>query len=189
MHSIESLSFDKKFYPTQIEYNFNKKIKHPLNAFDFLVCSSWLFVCKASVGNSFTTTAGLDSSLWCRFFFTSKLKLPQNLIHVIDGVLWTPSTSTFNLQFNLNEMLSEERLLIFTNLTTTTFKQSSISFIFNSVCWLERELSEFSGLIIYNLNDTRRLLTDYIQEKDNVETHCGNDRQFDNLIYDISFSF
>lgn len=49
---------------------------------------------------------------------------------------------------------------------TTTAKNSvlsSISPIYSSFIWVERETSELTATVFKNLKDSRRLLTDYLQ--------------------------
>lgn len=44
----------------------------------------------------------------------------------------------------------------------------SISSVFRSFAWVERELSEFTDLTIFGAKDTRRLLTPYMSQEFNV---------------------
>lgn len=59
-------------------------------------------------------------------------------------------------------ILTSERL----NINILTKKQlSTISTLFKSTLWVERELQEFYNINFYNLKDSRRLLTDYTYQK------------------------
>lgn len=61
----------------------------------------------------------------------------------------------------------------------------SVSLLWPSGNWSEREASEFSTLCFYNLQDSRRLLTNYIDTKDYVETHKSSYDYYDLFLNDI----
>jgi NADH:ubiquinone oxidoreductase subunit C len=65
---------------------------------------------------------------------------------------------------------------------------NSISMIFKSAAWLERELSEFSGVVFCGLLDTRRLLLDYTEPKRLTLSHVSNDKNFDSMFYEVGYS-
>ena len=60
--------------------------------------------------------------------------------------------------------LTSERIIIYSSLIKTS-KIESISNLYKSSQWAERELQEFNDISFSRLNDTRRLLTDYIYHK------------------------
>jgi Ni,Fe-hydrogenase III component G len=62
-------------------------------------------------------------------------------------------------------MLLEDRELLITSSQVSSLYNDSVSKIIPSSVWLERELSDFSGLSFFGLIDTRRLLLDYLETK------------------------
>lgn len=77
----------------------------------------------------------------------------------------------------------KKSISIFTCLYSGTYKFvfitfetiiQSISLIFPSFSWVERELKELNSIIYTNLVDTRRLLTDYFQFKPNFYSYKTN---------------
>ena len=65
----------------------------------------------------------------------------------------------------------------------------SVSPVYASCVWLERELSDFTNINFIGLTDTRRLLLDYFEEKTLWETHISNDKNYNNTIYDILLAY
>jgi Ni,Fe-hydrogenase III component G len=84
-------------------------------------------------------------------------------------------------------MVDDTRLSIFTCLSSLSPQVNSVSTVFSSTVWLERELQEFSGISFLGLSDTRRLLLDYLEHKGFCQTHLGNDKNFNNNFYDVIF--
>ena len=71
-------------------------------------------------------------------------------------------TDTFTYMSTFSCLYVNTRINFFiNNLLTDTPSIVSSSNIFLSSQWVERELREFFNLLVINLNDTRRLLTDY----------------------------
>jgi len=62
-------------------------------------------------------------------------------------------------------MLSDARSSVVTKLSTKNFSILTTSTIYHSSIWLERELSDFTGIDFKGLTDTRRLLLDYFEDK------------------------
>ena len=50
-------------------------------------------------------------------------------------------------------------------------KHISLSSIFSSICWVEREISEFNNLNLYYMLDSRKLLTNYNHLNNNNYTN------------------
>ena len=80
--------------------------------------------------------------------------------------------------------LSSERLHVVTSVFGLTNQVGSISNIFQSTTWVERELKEFSGLIFNNLRDSRRLLTDYTHHY-NLFTQTYKTTSYDQITQDL----
>lgn len=86
-------------------------------------------------------------------------------------------------------MITSEHCSYSASLTDNHFSVITISTLIKSILWLERELSEFSGLRFLGLADTRRLLSDYFEVRGVSQTHVGNDRFFNNNLYDVFLNF
>ena len=86
-------------------------------------------------------------------------------MQVTDGVQFLSSTGSWVLQFNYSDNLSDVRTQLFTSLNNQLFCVSSVSSIYSSCVWLERELSDFSNINFLGLCDTRKLLLDYFEDK------------------------
>lgn len=86
-------------------------------------------------------------------------------------------------------MFNDTRINVVTSIYNDFYQVTSTTCMFNSSVWLERELSEFTGILFSGLIDSRRLLSDYCGEKAAVKTHINNDKVFNNVFYDILLSF
>jgi NADH:ubiquinone oxidoreductase subunit C len=115
------------------------------------------------------------------------LDLPNTITYVVDGLIFVSHLTKLVTQFNLNRMVDDSRLSIFTCLSSLLPQVNSVSTVFPSTVWLERELQEFSGISFLGLSDTRRLLLDYLEHKGFCQTHLGNDKNFNNNFYDVIF--
>jgi len=62
-------------------------------------------------------------------------------------------------------MLSDNRCSVYTNVSRDDFSLLTITSVFKSSVWLERELADFTGLNFIGLLDTRRLLLDYFEQR------------------------
>lgn len=131
----------------------------------------------------------VDKNFWFKNFSLSRLHANAPLTYVVDGSQSRLNADLWALSFNSNNMLSDERALFLTRVSTKSFFISSLSRLFPSTIWLERELSDFSGLSFLGLTDTRRLLLDYFEEKKVWSTHISNDKNYSNVLYDITLSY
>jgi NADH:ubiquinone oxidoreductase subunit C len=137
----------------------------------------------------FSKSILIDSKLWFRFFYMCLLNLPNCLNHLVDGLIFLTKPTQLVIQYNLNSMLSDSRVSVVTSIDSNTPSILSISTILYSATWLERELQEFSGITFLYLIDTRRLLLDYLEPKSFWQTHLGNDKNFNNNLYDINVTY
>lgn len=128
-----------------------------------------------------------------RFFFKTALllsiQLPAALVYLVDGVQYFFENDKYALQYNFNNMLNDSRTHLYLTTSTLNLTVPSISNLFISAVWLERELADFSGIFFDGLVDTRRLLLDYFQPKQHWETHVSNERAFNNSVYEVSITF
>lgn len=137
----------------------------------------------------FSLNCYVDRGFWFKSTLSFFLNLPVTLFYIIDGIQFKGNYCTITVQFNYNTMVTSDHYIFSVSLPNTSLELLSLSTIFNSTTWLERELSEFSKLLFKGLSDTRRLLSDYFQPKMVIQTHTGNDKFFDNNIYDICLAF
>jgi len=158
------------------------------NAPIFLIQESYFFL-ENSHSKYVLQTVCTGSSSWPRLFCLLSLALPYNIPYVVDGAQYQPKSSLLSVQYNTNFMLTDTRLNVFTNISTVNYQLVSVSALFSSVVWLERELSDFTNLNYIGLSDTRRLLLDYFEEKQVWQTHISNDKNYNNSYYDISLAF
>lgn len=139
--------------------------------------------------NYFLNHLYVNKNLWARFFLLHKLDLPYRLSHVVDGAQFSSHNGTWVLQYNLNTMLTDDRVAVHTSIQPSSLSAPSISPIYRSCVWLERELSDFTNINFLGLTDTRRLLLDYFESKQVWQTHVSNDKNFNNALYDIFLAY
>ena len=137
----------------------------------------------------FTKNLYLSKSVWVKFFLLNKVAIPNNLSIVVDGAQYSVNNLNWVIQFNLASMLLDNRLSVHTVVSLKDFSLNSLSSVYHSCIWLERELSDFTNISFVGLTDTRRLLLDYFEKKASWQTHISNDKNFNNVIYDISLSY
>lgn len=63
---------------------------------------------------------------------------------------------------NFSCLISNERMILYIWPFKKTNKYFSISTLYSSSQWAEREINEFNNIFYVNLTDSRRLLTDYL---------------------------
>lgn len=137
----------------------------------------------------FTNHFYVNRSLWARFFLLHKIDLPYRLSYVVDGAQFCTPNNTWVLQYNLNNMLTDDRITAHTTIQNTALRVASVSPIYKSCVWLERELSDFTNINFLGLTDTRRLLLDYFESKQVWQTHISNDKNFNNSLYDVLLAY
>ncbi len=131
----------------------------------------------------------VEKKSWTKTSLYLYLCVPHKLPYVVDGLQYRRDGATLTLQYNYNFMLTDTRLHLYTEVSESQFFCESISGLFPSTIWLERELSEFTGLVFEGLQDNRRLLLDYFHEKHSPQTHVDNERSYSNVIYEVSLNF
>lgn len=137
----------------------------------------------------FNSTVYVDRNYWARFFCMTKLTVPSKLPIIVDGIQYTTAANTWVLQYNLTHLLSDNRCSAFTYVSRDDFSVLTTTFTFRSSVWLERELSDFTGINFIGLLDTRRLLLDYFEQKTSWQTHTNNDKNYNESLYDIMLSY
>lgn len=154
----------------------------------FLITHNFFFL-VSTFSRYASKTIYVDRGFWARVFFLFKLQLPCLLSYVVDGLQYKALLNDWIFQFNCNTMISDDRLSVCSNVSLFDFSVLSVGGIFSSTIWLERELSDFTGVTFFGLVDTRRLLLDYFEEKQSWQTHISNDKNFNNVYYDTILSF
>ncbi len=131
----------------------------------------------------------VDKVLWLKYFSWHLISVTDKDYYIIDGIQYKSNNSSLVIQYNISTLTSSNHLIIFTTIYNNNLKLGSISGLFKSCTWLEREISEFTGIVFLGLTDTRRLLLDYFEPKHNWQTHISNDKFFSSRLYDITLSF
>lgn len=133
-----------------------KKIKSVINVFDFSLTYSWdmkkLKFYKTN-GNYSANNLLIKGQNYSHF-----LLLKNTLNNLFFFKDFTYLTNTKQLIYCYSCFFTGAKLFVFKKLKKNII---SLSNIFFSQNWFERELSEFNSLYIINLKDNRKLLTDY----------------------------
>lgn len=158
-------------------------------ALPYFLLSQNVFILSSNDKKYFNNTVYVDRSLWAKFFALNRITTPNKLPVVVDGIQYSSTESTWVVQFNLASLTSDNRLSVYTLLPTTNLALITVSTVYRSVIWLERELSDFTGINFLGLLDTRRLLLDYFEVKTSWQTHVNNDKNFNENLYDIMLSY
>ena len=77
-----------------------------------------------------------------------------------DNINLLTKTSRFSLLYVFQNINTTSKLMIIRNIEKSTFV-SSITLLYNSACWAEREIFDLFGIFFINHPDLRKLLTDY----------------------------
>lgn len=131
----------------------------------YFLLNQQIEVVTSSDRKYFNSTIYVDKNYWAKFFSMTKLSVPSKLPVVVDGAQYSIQSGNWVFQYNLTHLLSDNRCSVYTNVTRDAFSLLTITPIFKSSIWLERELSDFTGLNFIGLLDTRRLLLDYFEQK------------------------
>ena len=119
----------------------------------------------------------------CRFFFLISFFFNDKKFYIIDLFTTKPINNETNMFYIFSSFSSSYRFILKKKKTNTIV--DSISLVWAGVCWPERELSEFSGFLIKDLYDSRRLLSDYVDAKGFVTTHQKTLNYYNNIYGDI----
>ena len=132
-------------------------------------------------------TSSIDSSNFLRIELSSKDIFWFSLFLRLNcDKLYTPMDSSYISQ---KETTISAYSCLLTGFFLLFFSKCdvmwSISRLYSSFSWVERELREFYKLNVIGLNDTRRLLTNYTATSYNYEDHKTT--SYDNIIQNIYF--
>jgi len=138
---------------------------------------------------SYCTTFYLNKNFWSKFIAYTNLSVPCKLTHITDGIQFISSSDFLTLQFNINSMICDSKIQLISNIQIRNSQMLTVSSLYSSTVWLERELSDFSNINFTGLSDTRRLLLDYLEHKQFRQTHNLIDKNFNNNYYDVFLSY
>ena len=169
-------------YQREIHLNHNQFLPY------FLV-NQYLMVLVSNDSKYFNNILYLDKNYWAKFFTLTKLTFPTHLTAIVDGIQYSSTQSEHTVQFNTTQFLNDTRLSVYTNVPRVDYCLPTTSCVYKSSVWLERELSDFTGINFTGLVDTRRLLLDYFEPKMGWQTHISNDKNFNETLYDIMLSY
>lgn len=155
----------------------------------YFLLNQQLKVVVSSDKKYFNSTVFVHKDFWGKFFCMAKLVVPSKLPIIVDGLQYSSSTNSWIFQYNLTHLLSDNRYSVFTYVERDDFSLMTTTSVYKSSVWLERELSDFTGVNFIGLLDTRRLLLDYFEQKANWQTHINNDKNFNESLYDIMLSY
>jgi NADH:ubiquinone oxidoreductase subunit C len=157
-------------------------INTPMLLLPFFTTKAFFFFDRSVSNNQCfieVLTVNLYRVIFLFMFFTNDIRL-----YLIDLFLTKPvenKTDIFYIfsSFNLNF------ITIIKNNEHGRNCINSCSSINPGVCWPERELSEFSGVLVDQLGDSRRLLSDYTCNKQFTATHLNFYNLYDSYYNDI----
>lgn len=169
--------------------NFRRTVSSFSTHLHYFLFAQSLFSVVSGDTKYFTKQVYVNSSFWPRFFLLNKLVVPNTLSIIVDGAQYRLNNLSWVVQFNTTSMLLDNRVNVYTNASLKNFSLLSVSPVYSSCIWLERELSDFTNINFVGLTDTRRLLLDYFEEKASWDTHISNDKNYNNTIYDIALAY
>jgi NADH:ubiquinone oxidoreductase subunit C len=173
----------------ELRYSFSQKKFNKTSNLDFFLLTSSSVVSLYSRNSKYYLYSFFTEKVyWSKLFLVKKFAKTHILNYVVDGIQYR-SNNNLNIQFNCSSMLIDSRLHLYTTISSLDFKLASISRTFPSTLWLERERAEFTNMVFYNSSDTRRLLLDYFQNKQEISTHSNNEKSYSNLYSDVVFNY
>lgn len=117
------------------------------------------------------------------YIFIILLKLQYNNIFFPVDMVYYSKLKTNNLTVNISSYTTNNYYKFLFNFSNKPLNLQSISNIYSSFTWVERELSESNNINFLNLKDSRRLLSDYNLFK--TDTNSYNTNSYNILTQDI----
>ena len=130
----------------------------------------------------------ISASLLQKLTLYKKLQIPTNLYYLIDAAQYHNSHET-SLYFSFSTLLTDNHELLVISANTNSLQVPSLAKIFNSAVWLERELSDFTGLSFEGLTDTRGLLLDYLGVKTQPTPHTPTTNTYSAINYEVVYNY
>lgn len=131
-----------------------------------------------------TLTFTFNYTLFYYFIILLKLQF-NNIIFPVDMVYFSKINKN-NIILSLSSYLTGNYYKLVFNLNEQINNFISLSNIYSSFIWVERELSEANNINFLNLKDSRRLLSDYNLFK--TDTNSYNTNSYSVLMQDIYLS-
>lgn len=120
----------------------------------------------------------------CSYWFIVFLRFePNNVLYTVDSSFWLLDTRIHNLTYVLSCYFTNIFFIISSPVGVMS-NCNSLSRVYTSFVWLEREISEFSNIFFKGLRDSRRLLTDYTLKYSNQDSSYKTS-SYSSLIQDI----
>lgn len=117
-----------------------------------------------------------------------KLQIPTTFYYLVDAAQFCSEISA-TIYYNFTTLLTDKRELIIVGASAQFLDIPSLSSILPGATWLERELSDFSGITFSGLTDTRALLLDYLEVKRPQLTHTQKATSYQNFVYEVKISY
>jgi Ni,Fe-hydrogenase III component G len=125
--------------------------------------------------SKYNNTFYLKLTNYFYFFILNKNNLNNLYFYILDNVLIS-NNNIKNYYLSYQSIFFDFKILINTEITDNL---QSLTSIYAGLSWPERECKEFNNINFFNLNDTRKLLSNY-----NYNTNL-NYNNFNNIINDI----
>lgn len=134
------------------------------------------------LGSTTTIYGCLNSSVGFYSFFFRKnflhasvahlrICISNHLYYILDGFQFLSKPNHMFYTQVVNSLLQDTLCTFNVEVCSSSLSIQSVSRFFESAGWLEREISEFSGILFVGNSDSRRLLLDYIDDKGVKSTH------------------
>lgn len=119
------------------------------------------------------------------FFILLNLRFTFNPLFItcLDYFLYK-SNKSYNYILNVTSFLTNLRINLHLSLNKKLILPS-LSKLFMNTVWLEREIIDFSGISIFGLRDTRRLMLDYLQKREYPNTLKVYDFTYNHFVNDL----
>lgn len=153
--------------------------------FDLFLLNSSVFCFYGNKPKYYNFFFYLEPKFMARYALLSSVSMSMPMIYLVDASQFRVGPNEWSIIYNWSDMSSDTRISVFTEITYFSYEIPSISSIYRSAAWLEREISDFTNLLFIGSVDTRRLLLDYLSSKHSWETHTDYEKSFDNCLYEI----
>ena len=145
--------------------------------------SSYSLICINSNNSNNVLTEISHKSVGLYNLLLLKNSLINNFFTVDGLITLNKNKKNFYITFSCVQTNERYSLLLMTHDMTNLF--SSLTSLFRSFIWVERELAEFNSVQFKNLTDSRRLLTDYLNHN-LLNTTAYKLVSYDQIIQDLT---
>ena len=192
-HNLEHFFLYKKVrillyrfvFKNYFKFSVKSKPSYPL---DYICCFSRSLVFTLSPLENARFSYYLSNKSLKRFVLYKTTQVPTTLPYLIDAGQ-AINSELINIYYSFSTLIGDNGEMVITSLNNLQKEILSLSDVFHSASWLERELSDFTGIYFINLIDSRSLLLDYLTVKQPQTTHNTNTCIYDNVIYEVTPSY